>query len=73
VLESRLINCYFDPLTGTEYVRVPAGDFDVIGAGKDQRTEIARVSGMATSGRAVTYVLAGDSPQTARVLVFPDF
>lgn len=73
VLESRLINCYFDPLNGTEYVRVPAGEFDVIGVGKDQRTEIARVSATATSGRAVTYVLAGDNPQTARVLAFPDF
>lgn len=75
VAKSRLINCYLDPLDGTEYVLVPAGEFDVIGAGKNfpSAVEIARVRATATSGRAVTYVLAGDSPQTARVVAFPDF
>ncbi|HET6360771.1 MAG TPA: Ig-like domain-containing protein [Gemmatimonadota bacterium] len=78
VVESRLINCYFDPGHSTEYVRVPAGAFDVIGGGKDllvnpSAVDITRVRSSAMSGRAVTYVLAGDSPQTARVLAFPDF
>jgi hypothetical protein len=78
VAESRLINCYYDPLTSTEYVRVPAGEFDVMGGGKDlffnpSGVENARLRATATSGRAVTYVLTGDSPQTARLLAFPDF
>lgn len=78
VAESRLINCYYDPLTSTEYVRVPAGEFDVMGGGKNlffnpSGVENARLRATATSGRAVTYVLTGDSPQTARLLAFPDF
>jgi hypothetical protein len=78
VAERRLINCYFDPGHSTEYVRVPAGEFDVIGGGKDllsnpSAVDITRVRATAMSGRAVTYVLAGDSPQTARVVAFPDF
>lgn len=77
VVESRLINCYFDPLNGTEYVLVPAGEFDVIGGGKDLLSnpgavEVARVRATATSGRAVTYVLTGDT-LTAGALAFPDF
>jgi hypothetical protein len=77
VTESRLINCYFDPLASTEYVRVPAGAFDVIGGGKDLLSNPGavetRVRATAKSGGAVTYVLAGDSPQQARVVAFPDF
>jgi hypothetical protein len=72
-----LINCYFDPLASTEYVRVPAGAFDVIGGGKDLLSNPGavetRVRATAKSGGAVTYVLAGDSPQQARVVAFPDF
>ncbi|HET6361411.1 MAG TPA: Ig-like domain-containing protein, partial [Gemmatimonadota bacterium] len=44
VAERRLINCYFDRGHSTEYVRVPAGEFDVIGTEKvNTSTEIARV------------------------------
>ncbi len=70
---SRLIDCYFDPLNGTEYVRVPAGELDVIMSGKGGGTEIARVRITVTLGRAVTYVIAGESPQTMRLRAFPDF
>jgi hypothetical protein len=77
VVESRLIDCYFDPYGITEYVRVPTGEFDVIAGGKGLinpgGVEVARGRVTATSGRAVTYAITGDSPQTMRLLAFPDF
>lgn len=79
VPESSLINCYFDPLVITDYVRVPAGEHDVIMGGKGLflnqilARETARGRVTVAPGRAVTYVLAGDSPQTMRLLAFPAF
>jgi hypothetical protein len=73
VTRSRLIDCYFDTLNGTDYVRVPAGELDVIMSGKGGGTEIARVPITVTLGRAVTYVIVGESPQTMRLLTFQDF
>ena len=75
----RLINCYFDPGDWTEYVGVPAGELDVIMGDKGlffdpgSGAETARGRITVTPGRAVTYVLAGESPQTMRLLAFPDF
>jgi hypothetical protein len=42
-------------------------------SGKGGGTEIARVRITVTLGRAVTYVIAGESPQTMRLRAFPDF
>jgi uncharacterized protein YjdB len=69
---SRLINCYFDPLDGTDYVLVPAGQLDVI-IGNKARLEIGRVGITVTPGRAVTYVIAGETPQAIRLMAFTDF
>ena len=79
VAESQLINCYFDPLSFTEYVRVPAGEHDVIMGGKDLFFNPSSAFGSArgrvtvSGGRAVTYVLTGESPQTMSLRAFPDF
>ncbi len=79
VAESRLIHCYFDPYDITDYVGVPSGELDVIMGGKDlffnpsSAAESARGRFAVAPGRAVTYVLTGESPQTMRVLAFPDF
>ena len=76
---SRLIDCYFDPYVITNYITVPAGERDVIMGGKDlfffpgSETVTARGRIAVAPGRAVTYVLAGETPQTMRLLAFPDF
>jgi hypothetical protein len=75
----RLIHCYFDPYEITNHVGVPAGEFDVIMGDKglffDPSSASERARGRITvaPGRAVTYVIAGESPQTMRLLAFPDF
>jgi hypothetical protein len=74
--ESRLVDCYFDPQTVTEYVPVRAGEFDVIASGKGLLfggQESARSRITVPPGRAVTYAITRDTPDTMRVLAFPDF
>jgi hypothetical protein len=79
VAESRLVDCYFDPLVITQYVPVRAGEFDVLAGRKGlfinpgSGIESARGRITVTPGRAVTYVIIGDRPDTMRVLAFPDF
>ena len=75
----RLIHCYFDPYEITQYVRVPAGEYDVFMGDKgfffNPSSAFERARGRITvaPGRAVTYVIAGENPQTMRLLAFPDF
>jgi hypothetical protein len=79
LLGGRLIHCYFDPFEFTDYISVPAGDLDLVMGGKDlffnpsSSSETARGRITVAPGRAVTYVLTGESPQTMRLLAFPDF
>lgn len=76
---SRLIHCYFDPYEFTDYISLPAGELDVIMGDKglffDLSDAAVRARGRitVTPGRAITYVLTGESPQTMRLLAFPDF
>jgi len=79
-VESRLIHCYFDPVEFTDYISLPAGELDVLMGDKglffnlsDAAAVRARGRITVTAGRAVTYVLTGESPQTMRVLAFLDF
>jgi hypothetical protein len=79
VAESRLLECYFDPLVITQYVPVRAGEFDVLAGekglffhpGSAVRSARGRIT--VAPGRAVTYAITGDTPDTMRVLAFPDF
>jgi hypothetical protein len=71
-----LIECYFDPNLVTVYTEVPAGEFDVIAGGKglfETRSGGVTRRVMAPPGRAVTYVIVGDSLDTVRLLSFPAF
>jgi hypothetical protein len=76
---SRLINCYFDPNDFTDYIRLPVGEHDVIMGDKglffDQSDAAVLARGRITTppGRAVTYVITGMTPQSMRLLAFPDF
>jgi hypothetical protein len=79
-VESRLIHCYFDPYEFTDYLRLPAGELDVLMGDKGLNFNLsdaaklrARGRVTVTPGRAVTYVLTGESPETMRLLAFPDF
>lgn len=78
--ESRLIHCYFDPYEFTGYISLPAGELDVLMGDKglffnlsDAAAVRARGRVTVTPGRAVTYVITGESPETMRLLAFPDF
>jgi hypothetical protein len=69
-----LINCYFDPLDMTQHATVPAAEFDVIVGSKGllfTRSGGVTIRATPPPGRAVTYVLVGDSPDTVRLLPFP--
>ena len=67
------ISCYFDPGDFTEYLALAAGDFDLILKYKGFLTpEIARIRATAPGGRAVTYVVIGETAETAGLLAFPD-
>jgi hypothetical protein len=67
------ISCYFDPGDLTEYLPLAAGDFDLILKYKGFQTpEIARLRATAPGGRAVTYVIIGETAQTAGIFTFPD-
>jgi hypothetical protein len=76
LLAGRLINCYFDPGDFTEYVQVPVGELDVVVGGKNLLLSPGAVSASeritVAPGRAVTYVITGESPQTMSLLAFPD-
>lgn len=65
--------CYFDPGDPTNYFRRTAGQFDILLRYKGVGSELARFPAMVPAGGAVTYVIIGDTPQTAAVLAFPDF
>ena len=69
---SRLIECYLDALWMTGYVLVPAGQLDVILGNKSQ-AETGRERITVTPGRAVTYVIAGETQHAPRLMAFPDF
>lgn len=67
------ISCYFDPGDYTDYLAFAAGDFDLILKYKGFQTpEIARLRATVPSGRAVTYVVIGETAETVRLLAFPD-
>jgi hypothetical protein len=73
----RLIHCYFDPYDITDYIRVPPGEYDVIMGDKglrfDPSSETTRGRITVAPGRAVTYVITGQNPETMLLLAFPDF
>ena len=79
VVSSRLINCYFDPADFTDYISLSAGELDVIMGDKGLFFNLSdaavRARGRITvvPGRAVTYVITGESPETMRLLAFPAF
>lgn len=65
--------CYFDPMNVSSYFAHGAGGFDIILERKyGTPGEAARLHATAPLGGSVTLVLTGDTPQTVRVLAFPD-
>lgn len=65
--------CYFDPTNISPYFVRVAGGFDIILELKyGSKGEAARLHSTAPSGGSVTLVLTGDTPQTVRILTFPD-
>jgi hypothetical protein len=76
--ESPLVECYFDPLGITQYVPVRVGEFDVLAGGKGlflspgSAIDVVRRRISVAPGRAVTYAITGDSPETMRLLAFPE-
>jgi hypothetical protein len=67
------ISCYFDPGDFTDYLALAVGDFDFILKYKGFLTpEITRIRATAPGGRAVTYVVFGETAETAGLLAFPD-
>ena len=65
-------HCYFDPGDLTEYAPLAAGDFDLILKDKLESPVQARIRATAPGGRAIAYVIIGETAETARLLAFPD-
>jgi hypothetical protein len=69
-------HCYFDPGDYTDYFPIGAGDFDLLLWDKSginrNHPELARIRATAPSGRVVTYVILGETPETAGIMAFPD-
>jgi hypothetical protein len=77
-LEGVAEQCYFDPGGVTEYYTLPVAAYELLLPVVDgtklytSSSPVVRIPVTVPAGRSVTYVLTGDTPETMRVLAFPD-
>src|SRR4029079_8825108 len=68
-----LQGCYLDwPYGVTDYATRPSGAFDIVLTAKGGNTVAARFPVVPEAGQATTYILAGISPASLRVLTLID-